>query len=122
MIRGGALEAAADLLRQAEARVEATDERWAEAELHRVAGEHASAAGRPEDADARLARACETAVEQGAEMWRLRATVSRARLWRSLGRDDDAMRLLRGAFERFPEPHADVLDVREAAAWISPSS
>ena len=76
------------LLTEALAIVERTQERWFEAELHRLRAE-ALLAGSPRDvaeAEASLRRALAVAREQGAKFWELRAAITLARLWRDQGK------------------------------------
>lgn len=78
----GELEEARAHVEAALGRVEATGERWFEAELHRRKGELALLGPRPDRAAAAasLARALEVARRQGARWWELRAAVALARL------------------------------------------
>ena len=76
------------LLTEALAIVERTQERWFEAELHRLRAE-ALLAGSPRDvaeAEASLRRALAVAREQGAKFWELRAAITLARLWHDQGK------------------------------------
>jgi class 3 adenylate cyclase/predicted ATPase len=75
-------------------RVEDTDERWYESELHRLAGEIALARGEAADAGAQFKRALGVARAQSARMWALRAAIRLARLWRDAGRTAEARALL----------------------------
>ena len=67
--------------------IESTQERWCEAEVHRVAGEIAlrSPVPRPTIAEDHFARALAVARQQQAKSWELRAAMSLARLWRDQG-------------------------------------
>jgi predicted ATPase len=69
---------------EAIALVEATKERWCEAEIHRFAGETALMAPERDTvkAQAYFERALAVAREQQAKSWELRAATSMARLWR----------------------------------------
>jgi predicted ATPase len=74
-----------------------TGERFWLAELHRLRGELQLALGSrtaPLDAEAAFGEAIDVARDQGAQLLRLRALVSLARLWRKLGRGIEARRLL----------------------------
>ena len=68
--------------------IEATGERWYEAELQRVAGEIALLAPSLEAAKAQayFERALSVARQQQAKSWELRAAMSMARLWRDQGK------------------------------------
>jgi class 3 adenylate cyclase/predicted ATPase len=74
--------------------VEDTDERWYEAELHRLAGDIALARGDAADAEAQFKRALDVATAQSARIWALRAGSRLARLWRDAGRITEARALL----------------------------
>ncbi|HEX2116343.1 MAG TPA: adenylate cyclase, partial [Alphaproteobacteria bacterium] len=65
----GRLELGLRALDEAFARVERSEERWIEAELHRVRGELLLAAGKTDAAEASLRRALALAREQGAKAW-----------------------------------------------------
>ena len=93
-----------ELLARAEAHVRDTGERWYEAELHRLRGDHRAGRGTAETAEAHLsARAIDVARAQGAKLWELRATVDLATLWRQEKKQDS------GA----PLAAADAVCVRE---------
>ena len=68
--------------------MEKTNERWFEAEVHRLAGEIALASPRPdtEKAQSYFERALAVARQQQAKSWELRASMSLARLWRDQGK------------------------------------
>ena len=87
---------ARDLLTEALGIVDRTQERWFEAELHRLRAE-ALLASSPRDsaeAEASLRHALAVAREQEARFWELRAATSLARLWRDQGKRIDARDLL----------------------------
>jgi predicted ATPase len=124
-LRAGRIDAASERLAEASARVEKTDERWWEAELHRLEGEVLLAAaedgGRDRDSSVR-AEACfqsalEVAREQQARSLELRAALSLSRLW-SRSRRDEARRLLGGVLETFTEGH-DTADLRAASEQMA---
>jgi predicted ATPase len=83
--------------------MEVTDERWAEAELHRVRGELLAAVGDTRAAARSFGTALRVAEGQKAKTWELRAAASLARLWRQEGRHADAQALLRPVVEWFTE-------------------
>src|SRR5215217_3133263 len=85
---------AEEQLNEALALVQATDERWYEAEVHRFAAELALARGDTVNAEVQYGRALTLARAQSARMWELRAATGLARLWRRAGRLDDARALL----------------------------
>ena len=107
------------LLTEALAIVERTQERWFEAELHRLRAE-ALLAGSPRDvaeAEASLRRALAVAREQGAKFWELRAAITLARLWRDQGKRREARDLLAPVYGWFTEGF-DTLDLKEAKALL----
>jgi predicted ATPase len=80
---------------EAFALVEKNDERFQEAELHRLRGELHLAEGNSEGAaEGCFHRAIEIARSQKSRAWELRATVSLARLWHGRGRRHDAFAAL----------------------------
>jgi predicted ATPase/DNA-binding SARP family transcriptional activator len=86
----------------AEARVH--NERWWDAELHRLRGELLLMHGADTpDVETALLRAIEIARAQQAKSLELRATISLARLWIAQGRSDDARRQLGGVYAWFTE-------------------
>ena len=97
--------------------VETTQERWAEAEMHRLRGtlllsmhEHAAA----EDS---YRHALAVARRQSAKFWELRAALELARLWRDQGKRDEARDLLAPVYGWFTEGF-DTLDLKEAKALL----
>ena len=80
------------------------NERWWDAEIHRLRGElllmHGADASDVEEA---LLRAIEIARSQQARSLELRATMSLARLWRTQNRSDDARRQLSDLYAWFTE-------------------
>jgi predicted ATPase len=94
------------------------NERWWDAELHRVRGELLLASGADEDeAEAAYVRAIEIARTQQARSLELRAATSLARLWRTQRRADDARLLLQSLYSWFTEGF-DTVDLREAKALL----
>jgi class 3 adenylate cyclase/predicted ATPase len=103
------------LLTEALAIVERTQERWFEAELHRLMAE-ALLAGSPRDvaeAEASLRRALAVAREQDAKFWELRAAITLARLWLDQGKPSEAVKLLTPVYGSFTEGF-DTRDLKEA--------
>jgi predicted ATPase len=83
------------VLDQALAAAHAQDERWWDAELHRLRGELLLAyGGQGREAEAALLRAIEVARVQQAKSLELRAATSLAQLWSSRQRADEGRRLL----------------------------
>jgi serine phosphatase RsbU (regulator of sigma subunit) len=98
--------------------VEQNDERFHEAELHRLHGElHLAESHDEAAASACFQRAIELARQQGSRAWELRATASLARLWHRQGRQHEAFNSLTAAFEVFREGFATP-DLAEAAALL----
>jgi predicted ATPase/class 3 adenylate cyclase len=119
---GAALEGLA-LLDEAEAAVQQTDERYWEAEIHRLRGQLLLAASDPaapavvRSAEECYRRALEVARRQGTRSLELRAAVSLSRLWQAAGRHDEARELLAPIYEWFTEG-LDHPELREAAALL----
>ena len=104
---------------EAIAAVEATGERWNEADVHRIAGEIALMLPARDTAEAQthFERAIEIARAQQARFWELRAATSLARLWRDQGRRVEAHDLLAPVYCWFTEGF-DTLDLKEAKALL----
>ena len=104
---------------EALATVQATKERWYEAEVNRIAGEIALQT--PNHLAARaetyFERALTVAREQQAKSWELRAAMSLARLWRDQGKVQQAHELLAPVYGWFTEGF-DTRDLREAKALL----
>jgi predicted ATPase len=105
-------------LTDAISRVESSEERWFEAELHRRRGEvlllsRADAI----EAETSFLKAIGIAQEQGAKLWELRAATSLARLWRDQGRRAEADHLLAPVYGWFTEGF-DTPDLKEAKALL----
>ena len=99
--------------------LEETNERWAEAEIHRLAGEISclSSPAEFEHAVAQFARSISVALAQQAKSWELRAAISMARLKRDQGKRDEARELLAPVYGWFTEGF-DTLDLKEAKALL----
>lgn len=107
------------LVDDALARVERLDERWFEAELHRLRGEAILALSRDRSAEAEVSfrRAVEVAQRQDAKWWELRATTSLARLWAGQSKHHEAYKTLAAVYGWFTEGF-DTLDLQEAKALL----
>ena len=106
-------------INEASTAMEASKEKWFEAEANRLAGEVALI---PPEHDAAKAqayfeRALAVARQQHAKSWELRASMSLARLWRSQGKVQQAHELLAPVFGWFTEGF-DTLDLKEAKALL----
>lgn len=97
--------------------VRSTEERWWEAELHRLRGDLlARSPDRDEEAAACFRTAIDVAREQRALSLELRAAVSLARLWRHHRNCREARLLLAGVYGKFTEGFdtSDLKDARSA--------
>jgi predicted ATPase len=99
--------------------MQATSERWCEAEAHRVAGEIAL---KSPQRDMAKAQACfehslTVAREQRAKSWELRAATSLARLLSDQGKLQSAHDLLAPVYDWFTEGF-DTSDLRKARALL----
>jgi predicted ATPase len=99
--------------------IEATKERWFEAETNRIAGEIALKSRPPDAAKAEgyFKRTLAISREQLAKSWELRAAMSLARLWRDQGKVQQASELLAPVYEWFTEGF-DTRDLKEAKALL----
>lgn len=95
------------------------NERWWDAELHRLRGDlllHSGAA--PDEAEAAYLRAIDIARGQQARMLELRAATSLARLWNAQQRTVDARRLLNEIYSWFSEGF-DTPDLQAAQSLLA---
>jgi predicted ATPase len=101
------------------ATIEATKERWYEAEVNRIAGEIALKTPTPlaARAQAYFERALAVARKQQAKSWQLRAAMSLARLWRDQGKIRQAHELLAPIYGWFTEGF-NTRDLNEAKALL----
>jgi len=115
----GKLDDAWSYIGEAITAVEATKEKWYEAEVHRIAGEIALMSPERDaaKAEAYFERALATARTQQAKSWDLRAAISMARLWREQGKRDQARELLAPVYGWFTEGF-DTLDLKQAKALL----
>jgi predicted ATPase len=99
--------------------IEKTGERWAEADVHRIAGEIALRSPQPDaaKAEAHFERALSVARQQQAKSWELRAAMSMSRLWRDQGKPQQARELLAPIYGWFTEGF-DTADLKEAKALL----
>jgi predicted ATPase len=106
-------------IEEAVAFVETSQERWYEAELHRMAGDIALRSPRQDAAQAQayFERALAVARAQQAKSWELRAATSMARLWRDQGKAQQARDLLAPIYGWFTEGF-DTLDLKQAKALL----
>jgi class 3 adenylate cyclase/predicted ATPase len=83
--------------------VETTQERWAEAEMHRLRGTLLLSMSKHAEAENSYRQALSVAQRQSAKFWELRAAMSMARLWRDQGKRAEARELLAPVFAWFTE-------------------
>jgi len=104
-------------LEDAAREIEATEERWAEANLHRIRGELLMMVGDLASAEPSFHQAIEIARGQSAKLWELRAAMSLARLWSDQGRREQARDLLASIYDWFTEG-LDTPVLREARVTL----
>ena len=116
----GQTDEALAVFSQALAQVERTDERYYEAEIHRLRGElllmqadETEDEARFHQAERCFQHAIEVARRQQAKSWELRATVSLCRLWQMQGRQEQAREMLSEIYGWFTEGF-DTVDLVEA--------
>ena len=97
--------------------VDQTDQRYLEAELHRLRAELLLMERNEVEAEAGLHRAINVARRQQARSWELRATTSLARLWQKQGKAKEAQQSLAGIYGWFTEGF-DTADLIEARALL----
>jgi predicted ATPase len=105
---------------EAIAAIETTKETWFEAETNRIAGRIAILSPEPNGAkaEAYFERALQTAGQQNAKSWELRAAMSLAQLWRDQGKRGEARNLLAPIYGWFTEGF-DTRDLKEAKALLN---
>ena len=109
--------------------VEETEERYYESELYRLKGELLKASGSSSSSGSKkrseveseieecFNKALEVARRQGAKSWELRAAMSMSRLWKELGKKEEARKLLGDVYNWFTEGF-DTKDLKEAKALL----
>jgi predicted ATPase len=99
--------------------MDATRERWCEAEAHRVAGEIVLKSPQPDEAKAQahFEHSMTVARAQQAKSWELRAAMSSARLLSHQGKPKTARDLLAPVYDWFTEGF-DTSDLRKAKALL----
>jgi class 3 adenylate cyclase/predicted ATPase len=106
-------------LDEARAVMDSTQERFYEAEVHRVQGELvlAQAADQRAQAETCFQHALAIARRQQARSWELRAAMSLARLWQQQGKQAEARALLAPVYDWFTEGFGTA-DLQEARALL----
>jgi predicted ATPase len=99
--------------------IEATGERWFEAEANRIAGEMALMSDDPDAGKAEIyfERALSVSRGQQAKSWELRAAMSLARLWGDQGKVSEARELLAPVYGWFTEGHS-TRDLKDAKVLL----
>ncbi len=117
--RGKRYDEGLAMLEEALALVDQSEERYWEAEIHRLKGELllARSAENQVEAEACWHQALEVARRQGAKSLELRAAMSLSRLWQQQGKRDDARELLAPLYGWFTEGF-DTADLQEAKALL----
>ena len=118
--KAGQIADALDVIDDAVARAERTEELWQFAEFLRVKGELLLLPGPFRDAAAAedyFRQALDSARRQGALSWELRAAASLARLLRDHGRSAEALALLQPVYDRFTEGF-ETVDLKAAKALL----
>jgi predicted ATPase len=104
-------------LDQAVKMVEVTQERWAEAEMHRLRGTLLLSMSQPATAEKSFLQSLDVARAQSASFWELRAALDLARLWRDQGKVSEARELLAPVYGWFTEGF-DTRDLKDAKALL----
>jgi predicted ATPase len=102
-----------EVIDKALAFVEDTDERYWEAELHRLKGELMLIRAARAGAEASFRQAIDIARRRNSKSLELRATVSLARLWQDQGKTEEARQMLAEIYDWFTEGF-DTFDLKEA--------
>jgi predicted ATPase len=99
--------------------VDKNDERWYEAELHRLKGELLlqRSSDNHTEAETCFQKALDIARRQQAKSFELRAATSLARLWQQQGKRQDAYDLLAPVYGWFTEA-LDTADLQDAKALL----
>jgi class 3 adenylate cyclase/tetratricopeptide (TPR) repeat protein len=92
-----------NLLEEAVQIADTTNERFFEAELHRLRGEMLLTLGRTGDAQAGLQQALTIAKQQQARWWELRTATALAKHWHDQGKHTEAYTLLHPIYDWFAE-------------------
>ncbi|MBC9032640.1 helix-turn-helix transcriptional regulator [Sphingomonas sp. JC676] len=103
----GRQDDAQSLMAQLERR-DRNPEHWCTAEILRVRGRLAQAAGDEAEAVDQFSKALNLARRQGALGWELRSATSLGQLWADQGRDKDALNLIEPVYGKFTEGFATV--------------
>lgn len=116
-IRGRQLDAAETMLEESLAIMNETNQRWDEAEIHRVRGTLQSAQGKQDEAEKSFREACSVASRQGAGLWELRASTDLAQSFLARGNPQKASQVLQPPTFRF-DSALDFPDLHRARALL----
>jgi predicted ATPase len=116
--KAGQVDEGLQRLTEAAELVEITEERWAEAEMHRLRGTLLLSTNKRDDAEESFNHALAVARRQSAKFWELRAAIDLARLWRDQGYQRQARDLLAPVYGWFTEGF-DTHDLKEAKALLN---
>jgi tetratricopeptide (TPR) repeat protein len=94
-----------------------TQERWAEAETHRLRGTLMQSLGDDTASEDCYLQSLDVARRQSAKFWELRVANDLARLWRDQGKREEARELLAPVYGWFTEGF-DTRDLKEAKALL----
>ena len=121
--QAGQVQEGLTVLTEALTLVHTTEERWWEAELHRLQGELLLACSAEHTAAAEVCyqHALDMARCQQARSLELRAAMSLSRLWQRQGKREAAHQLLADVYQWFTEGF-DTADLREARALLAESA
>ena len=111
-----------ETLEQALAHVEESDERLAEADIHRIKGDLLLLSGESDErAEECYHQSLDVARRQSAKSWELRTTISLARLWQKQGKNKEARELLAGIYGWFTEGFGtpDLMDAKALLEELS---
>jgi len=115
--RAGDYESAAAALAEAEMAIDASNERWWEAEIHRLKGVLLRSQGDVAQSESCFKRSIWIARQQQANSLELRAATNLARLWGEQGRRAEARDLLAPVYGWFSEGFGTA-DLKEAKALL----
>jgi tetratricopeptide (TPR) repeat protein len=113
----GQLPEGLNALAEAEQIIAATQERYHEAEVHRLRGDLVGASGDRSGADWHYHQAIAVAERQSAKLLQLKASVSLARLWHDQGKRTEARDLLDPIYKWFTEGF-EAPDLRDAKTLL----
>ena len=107
----GNLDNAWRCITEAVATIDASKERWCEAEVYRIGGELALQlpVPQPTKAETHFERALSVARQQQAKSWELRTAMSLARLWHDQGKPQQARELLAPVYGWFTKASTRVI-------------